>query len=597
MTVGAVILTGGKSRRMGTEKYKIKIGDQTFLERMAANFDGFPELFVSVDAASRHPDIDLPMVADRWKDCGPISGICSSLLACQSDALVVVSCDIPFFNSRLLDRMLEELEEDESIDLVMPKEANGFLQPVCGVYRKRCADTLLKYIESGNYCLLDPLQVLNIRTIPAEEFRQELININTPEDYEREFHVPVPDAVVGDGMPIKMKEARARIRTHVPSLTPEVRSLDDAAGCTLSETVTASIAQPPFPRSPYDGYALCAADSEGASPNTPVTLSVVGHSYAGVPFDGELHRGEAVRIMTGGKIPDGADCVIPQEKTDEGEEQVKLFAALSAGDNYCPIGEDYPAGCELIPAGTKMDAAAMAVASGAGLTEVSVIPKPRIAVFSTGDELVSPGEPLSPGKIYNSNETYLLQRLSELGLPVSQCGILGDSDEELAARLLEACKDSDAVFTTGGVSVGQKDRLPHVLEQLDAEFLFKGVSMKPGSPVTFALVNGVPVMAMSGNPFAAVATFETLGRDLLAALSGQEELLPERRATVLKTGFSKRRGCTRYAKATWAPDGVTLMKKQKNGQLQSMIGTNCLAVLPAGDEPLEPGTGIDVLMI
>lgn len=597
MTIGAVILTGGKSRRMGTEKYRIKIGDQTFLERMAANFDGFDELFVSVDDAARHPDIALPMVSDRWKDCGPISGICTSLLACKSNALVVVSCDIPFFSSRLLDRMLGELESDPDIDLVMPKEANGFLQPVCGVYRKRCADTLLKYIESGNYCLLDPLQVLNIKAVPAEEYRRELININTPEDYEREFHVPVPGNAVGDGRPIKMKEARARIRTHVPSLTPERRPLAEAAGCTLAETVRAPMAQPPFPRSPYDGYALCAADSSGASREHPVTLTVIGHCFAGIPYDGDLQRGEAVRIMTGGKIPDGADCVIPQEKTDEGENLVKIYASLSPGDNYCPIGEDYPEGFELIPAGTKLDASALAVAAGAGLTELTVIPKPRIAVFSTGDELVSPGEPLAPGKIYNSNETYLLQRLSELQIPVSESGILGDSDEELAARLTEACKTADAIFTTGGVSVGQKDRLPYVLEQLDAEFMFQGVSMKPGSPVTFALLNGVPVIAMSGNPFAAAATFETLGRDLLAALAGQEELLPERRAAVLKTGFSKRRGCIRYAKAIWAPDGVTLMKKQKNGQLQSMIGTNCLAVLPTGDEPLEPGAGIDVLMI
>lgn len=398
-------------------------------------------------------------------------------------------------------------------------------------------------------------------------------------------------------MAISFEAALERIRQRILSLPAETIPLKNSLGLITASPITASMDQPPFPRSPYDGYALRAEDSRGASKEYPVTLRVVGRSFAGNPAGVIIGKNEAVRIMTGGVIPAGADCVLMQEKTDYGGEQVQIFQSLLPFENYCHRGEDFHTGEMLVPAGARVTAAVSAVAASAGRTALSVYPKPLTAVLSTGDELAVPGKPLAAGQIYNSNNAYLCARLTELDVPSLDLQQVDDELEKLAEATSDAARRAKLVITTGGVSVGEKDLVPAALKHLGAEIVFHGVEMKPGMPAALALLGGTPILALSGNPFAAAVTFETLGRAVLACLASAPGLVPELRQAVLAEGYSKRGKVPRFVRATVENGLVRIPGEQGNGQLRSMIGSNCLVQLPAGAAPFEAGTQVNIWMM
>ncbi|MFB0919531.1 MAG: molybdopterin molybdotransferase MoeA, partial [Oscillospiraceae bacterium] len=348
---------------------------------------------------------------------------------------------------------------------------------------------------------------------------------------------------------------------------------------------------------PYDGYALRAADSAGASRENPVSLTVIGQSFAGKPAETEVGSGEAVQIMTGGVIPDGADCVLPQEKTDEGEWQVRIYKALEPYENYCRQGEDFLKAREIIPFGIPVTAAVAGVAASAGLTELLVFPKPKIAVLSTGDELQSPELPLKKGQIYSSNTPYLSGRISELRMSVVQIAYVHDDVEEITRAFEAASKISDIVICTGGVSAGKKDLVPEALNVLGAEIIFHGVEVKPGMPAALAMLENKPLLALSGNPFACAVTFELLARSAFSILASNPLLEPVKLKSKLTVDCSKARPVRRFLRGLAKDGGVSISGEQGNGQLLTLIGSNCIVELPAGNEPLITGTHVDVYML
>jgi len=372
-------------------------------------------------------------------------------------------------------------------------------------------------------------------------------------------------------------------------------------GRVLTEDVIAPIDQPPFPRSPLDGYAFRAADSVGASKENPVRLTVCDMLCAGDWREEEVPAGQAVRIMTGAPIPRGCDCVIRQEDTDEGAETVQIYCELKPWENYCFQGEDYEVGDVLVPAGSRVTSAVMGVLSGAGLCRgdetVEVRKVPQIALICTGDELVeNVVTPLPKGKIYSSNHALLESRLRELGMDVVAI-FKADDEEEVAQVIRDASKKVDAIITTGGVSVGAKDIFHQVLPALGVERVFWRVLLKPGTPAMFSLYNGKPILSLSGNPFAAAATFELLGRPLLAALTGNADLLPQRVKAELGTAFPKGGKVRRFVRGTLSDGTVTLPEGHSSGQLRSTVGTNCLVELEATRGPVEAGETVTVYLL
>lgn len=398
-------------------------------------------------------------------------------------------------------------------------------------------------------------------------------------------------------MRIQLEEAVRRIRESVKPLPAAEHCLADAIGCILAEELIAPIDQPPFPRSPYDGYALRAEDSTGAGEDAPVRLRVVGRSFAGVPADVEPGRNEAVRIMTGGVIPPGADCVIMQEQTDGGETEVLIYRSLRPFENYCFAGEDYHSGEKLAEAGERATAAVCAVASGAGKGTLSVFPRPVVTVFSTGSEIRLPGTPLLPGQIYTSNNAYLRGRLTELGIPVRELAPVDDDVEKLTAAYRDALRLSDMVITTGGVSVGQRDLVPEALEAIGSELVFHGVDIKPGMPACLALCGGKPVLALSGNPFAAAASFELLGRSVCAALASDKGLEPDVVRAGLAMDYGGKTNCRRFLSGRLEDGTVSIPAVQSNGRLKSMVGCNCLVEIREGDGALRAGAEVPAWML
>ena len=398
-------------------------------------------------------------------------------------------------------------------------------------------------------------------------------------------------------MRISLEQALNILMDHVTHGKTERKTLEDCLGLVLSEDVYALLDMPPFSRSAQDGYALCSKDSIGATGENPVKLKVTGKIYAGDHLDVQVRPGEAVRIMTGAMVPAGADCVLRQEDTDEGEDVVQIYKEVEPGCSICFKGEEYKKGHTLLHAGTKIDAAALAVASGNGIMELPVYRRVKAAVVSSGSEVVEPGTPLTPGKIYNTNTIYMKARLSQLGARVMMTRTVGDGLEVMAEALKEAADQAELVITTGGVSVGQKDLTEEALLSIGAEILFHGIAIKPGMPTLAAEKDGVLFIGLSGNPFSAAIPFEMFVREILSLKMGDPDLKLRRETLTAVTGFSKNSRRRRFLRGKAEGKEVWLPDQQANGQMRSMVGCNCLIEIPAGSGPVKAGDKVEVLWL
>lgn len=398
-------------------------------------------------------------------------------------------------------------------------------------------------------------------------------------------------------MRISLEQALNILMDHVTHGKTERKTLEDCLGLVLSEDVYALLDMPPFSRSAQDGYALCSKDSIGATGENPVKLKVTGKIYAGDHLDVQVRPGEAVRIMTGAMVPAGADCVLRQEDTDEGEDVVQIYKEVEPGCSICFKGEEYKKGHTLLHEGTKIDAAALAVASGNGIMELPVYRRVKAAVVSSGSEVVEPGTPLTPGKIYNTNTVYMKARLHQLGAQVMMSRTVGDELEIMEDALKEVANQAELVITTGGVSVGQKDLTEEALLSIGAEILFHGIAIKPGMPTLAAEKDGVLFIGLSGNPFSAAIPFEMFVREILSLKMGDPDLKLRRETLTAVTGFSKNSRRRRFLRGKAEGKEVWLPDQQANGQMRSMVGCNCLIEIPAGSGPVKAGDKVEVLWL
>lgn len=400
---------------------------------------------------------------------------------------------------------------------------------------------------------------------------------------------------------ISLEEAISLMKEHLPyekgAYTEEV-SLMDSLGRIAARDYISPIDQPPFPRSPLDGYAVRAEDTKGAAPSHPVVLQVVEEITAGDFPTKKITEGTAARIMTGAPIPEGADCILRQEDTDYGETETSIYQECRAYDNYCFAGEDFGKGDCLISRDTYLSSVELGVLASMGFTKVLVYRKPRIGLFTTGDELVAPGGILEPGKIYNSNLYALWGRLKELGAEPVIASTLPDTEEGVARAMENILPGIDIMITTGGVSVGKKDIMHEALKLLGAERIFWKVRIKPGTPTIFAMAKGVPIIALSGNPFGAVTNLELLVRPILFEMTGNEDMFPMRKRAVMQDSYQKASNIRRFIRGMYQ-DGKVYQPKglQSSGILGSMRGCNCLIDIPAGNQGLKPEDEVEVVLL
>lgn len=378
----------------------------------------------------------------------------------------------------------------------------------------------------------------------------------------------------------------------------ETIPLLEAVGRVIAVDISAPIDNPPFDRSPLDGYAFIAESSKAASKEEPIKLEIVGEVCAGQVFTETVERKQAVRIMTGAPMPFPCDCVVRQEEVNADEMHVWISTPMKAYENYCFKGEDFKKGTLLIAAGSLLTAAHIAALASIGEKNVTVYRKIKAAICSTGDELVDVGSDLAAGKIYNSNLYMIAARLKELGIEPIVLGMAADCAEGVAEVIRQHIDKVDLFLTTGGVSVGKKDIMHEVIECLPAKRLFWRVNMKPGTPILSYLYQGKLCIGLSGNPFAALATFELLVRPVLAKLSSNRQMQYKRVKAVLQNDFPKKSLGRRFIRAVYADGKVYLeAENHSSGSLFSAVGCNALIDISPGTPELTRGEEVEVIKL
>lgn len=381
----------------------------------------------------------------------------------------------------------------------------------------------------------------------------------------------------------------------VAPLRPLEVPLSQAVGRVLADSVLARWDLPPADNSAMDGFAFAFADQVQGT-----FLKLVGSSFAGQPHQGEIGPGEAVKITTGAPLPAGTNTVIPVEETTEEAGHVRLDREPKEGQHIRRRGEEFHDGEILLQAGTELFAGEIALLASAGITRVRAYPCPRVAILSTGDELVELGEAPGPGQIVNSNLHLLTARLKEIGCEPLPLGIGRDTPEALDDAIRSGLQ-ADLFLSTGGVSVGEKDLVQETLARHGFERRFWKVAIKPGKPVLFGTIGDTPVFGLPGNPAATAATFELFVQPALRLLAGHRHALPPRlRGTLTETvkGGGKRQaflwcrmeedeGCYR----------VIPSQRQGSGQNRSLQGACALLPVPVDSPDLEAGSRVEVLLL
>jgi len=365
----------------------------------------------------------------------------------------------------------------------------------------------------------------------------------------------------------------------------------------LAEDVIATFATPPYDNSGMDGYAFRSIDAKG---NESISLDLIGTSFAGHPFEDEVQTGQAVRIMTGAKVPAGADTVVMQEDTSKTDENtVKINKIPVKDSNIRHIGDDLNNGDTILSAGKKLSPTDLAYLASQGVAEVTVKRKARVAFFSTGDELRSLGEVLEEGQIYDSNRYSLYGLLKNMDLDVIDMGVIKDDREAIETAFLDAANNADVVITSGGVSVGDADYVKETLEKLGAVDFWK-ISMKPGKPLAFGLINESLFFGLPGNPVSVIATFYLVAQPAIQKLLGQK-MQPPLVAKAKTTEFLKKRpGRTDFQRGILSNDEngdlvVKMAGTQASHILTSMSNANCFVQLDKDSGNIEVGDTVKVI--
>lgn len=366
-------------------------------------------------------------------------------------------------------------------------------------------------------------------------------------------------------------------------LAPAEVPLEDASGLVCAEPVTAPEDVPSFPNSAMDGYAVRSADLAGAARGSPVELRVVDDLPAGSAPPAPLEPGCAAKIMTGGPIPDGADAVVPWEDAESRGDRVAVFVEQPAGKHVRPRGEDLRAGDTVVGPGELLRPVHVGAIAMLGRTSVRVHPRPRVAVLSTGDELVPPGEPLRTGQVYDSNGPLLRALFEAAGARVVRTGRAGDDPGAVAGWIAAAAPECDLVVTSGGASVGEHDWMREILSR-EGDLVVWRVALKPGKPIGFGRVAGVPVLALPGNPGSVFACAHAFVLRVLRTLAGRD---PEPRAVEARLAAAVKGSPSRtmLCRVRLERGEATPLPAQSSVVLSNLIPTHGYAVVPPGGLP------------
>jgi len=397
-------------------------------------------------------------------------------------------------------------------------------------------------------------------------------------------------------MALSFEAARTMILESVIPLPPEAVSLLDVVGMVIAEDIRAPWDMPLWNNSAMDGFAVRAEDCVAGQ-----TLTVDGYIPAGGSASGiTVKPGGAVKIMTGAPAPAGCDAIVPIEETVEKNGKLILTGQVRPGDHLRIRGEDVSKGELVIAAGTALRPAEINMLASFGYRTAPVFRRPKVAILSTGDELVEPGEDIGTGQIFNSNDYSIAAAVKQLGGEPVLLGIARDDRQSLTEKIAAGLEE-DLLITTAGVSMGDHDLVCDVLEALQVERRFWKVDIKPGRPTAFGLKNGKPVFSLPGNPVSSMITFEQFVRPALLKMMGHQRVIKPLVRAVMQETIKKKPGRVQFLRVRVAKDGQRLVASssgdQNTGILRTLLRANGIAVLPANLEQLASGEEVDVQLI
>jgi len=406
---------------------------------------------------------------------------------------------------------------------------------------------------------------------------------------------------------ISVTEALSIVDEHIKPLPETTVELSECLGYALAQDIVSNDDIPAGTNSAMDGYAVRAADTEGACRDNPVRLKVIGEVPAGAPAKKVVENGKAVRIMTGGIIPGGADAVVPVEDTELEDDCVDVFVPASQGLNIRPAGEDISKGEKVLSRGDVIRPADMGILASVGITKVPVFRRPKVAFLITGNELIAPDEPLSPGKVRNSNQYSLIGLLKECNLDWVNLGIGADSLEEIK-RKISAGMEADVIITSGAVSVGKYDFVKDALDELGMKRHFWKVAQRPGKPLLFGELphsggfpHGKPVFGLPGNPVSVMVMFLIYVKRALLKMKGCREYEQPRIRATMAAPYYKNPGLTHFVRGTYTfKDGsfsAVPLPKQGSGILRSMSTANCIIVLDENSKYIPEGAQVEIIFL
>lgn len=394
-------------------------------------------------------------------------------------------------------------------------------------------------------------------------------------------------------MPIE--DALDKMLSRISPIQTTLRlPLADALGYVLAEDILSPIFVPPFDNSAMDGYAIKLADLERSN-----VLPLAGKSFAGLPFEGEWPTGTCIRIMTGAKIPEGCDAVIMQENTAVTDLGIEIKQEnIKPQNNIRPTGDDIKQGDIVLEKGVRLTPRDIPMIASLGFSHLNVIAKPKVAFFSTGDELKSLGETLEDGQIYDSNRYGIKPLIEGFGCEAIDLGIIPDCQDTLRATFEEAQKIADVVVTSGGVSVGEADYTKDILEEL-GEIGFWKLAIKPGKPFAFGALDDAWFCGLPGNPVSAILTMYVLVQPMLAKLAGHTHWqAPESIPAITKTAFKKGPGRTDYQRGIYTIKNgqfeVESTGNQSSGAFRSMSLANCFVVIERDRGNVQVGETVQI---
>lgn len=399
------------------------------------------------------------------------------------------------------------------------------------------------------------------------------------------------------GEALTVEDWRSYVLSLAPPPSPRRRPLPEAQGCTLTEQLQTLHPLPPFDSSAMDGYAVRAADVAGACQERPVQLAVIGSAPAGSPTGAALAPGHAVRILTGGMLPRGADAVVPVEGTDAGRETVAIRVPVHPGRHIRRMGEDAPAGTVIASPGARIGPGLLAAAAAAGHAELLISPPPRVLVISTGNELAPPGAALAAGLIPDSNGIGVAAAARAIGAQVHAVARCADVPARLRSLVSEHSHRVDVVVTTGGVSAGAENDVVRAAFESRGTLRFAEVAMRPGSPQAAGSIGGLPILGLPGNPVAAAISFAVFVRPLLRQMRGLSAL-GDWRTAALGIGVSPLPHRTRFllARVEDTAHQVVYPHDRAGSHLVSRLAdADVLIRVPPGEGVMPAGCPVDVL--